>query len=156
MKAAFEGGVSFVNKRYANIEEEGGEILYLDFTNLYGFSQCQKLPTSEYRWLTKQEILNLDLALIDEDGDFGYGLEVDLEYPEELHELHNDLPMAPENICIFYEDLSPYSKACLQATCPTNPLRYKSQKLCGTFQTKEKYFTHIKNLKYYLKSGLKI
>ena len=155
-ESSIRGGVSFVNKRYSNVEEEGGEILYLDFTNLYGFSQCQKLPTSEYTWLNEEEISNMDLSLIDEDGSFGYGLEVDLEYPIELHKAHNDLPLAPENINIFYDDLSPYSKECLKMTCQTNPLRYKSQKLCGTFKTKEKYFTHIKNLKYYLKLGLKL
>ena len=155
-ESSIRGGVSFVNKRYANIESEGGEILYLDFTNLYGYAQCQKLPMSGYEWLTEKEITNFDLSQIDEDGEIGYGLEVDLEYPAELYELHNDLPLAPENINIFYDDLSPYSKACLQATCQTNPLRYKSQKLCGTFQSKEKYFTHIKNLKYYAKLGLNV
>ena len=31
---------------------------------------------------------------IDADGDIGYMLEVDLEYPKELHDKHNDHPIS--------------------------------------------------------------
>ena len=38
---------------------------------------------------------------INEKSDVGYNLEVDLEYPKELHELHNDYPLAPEKTCCY-------------------------------------------------------
>ena len=49
-----------------------------------------KLPTHGFKWMNKYE-LNIweKIPCI---------LEVDLEYPEELHGLHNDYPLAPERI----------------------------------------------------------
>ena len=40
----------------------------------------------------------------------GFFLEVDLEYPDELHELHNDFPLAPEKLAVFSDMLSKHSK----------------------------------------------
>ena len=36
--------------------------------------------------------------MISENSLDGHILEVDPEYPDELHELHNDYPLAPENL----------------------------------------------------------
>ena len=148
------GGVSYVNVRSVNTAEDGGELMYLDFTNLYGYAQKQKLPCRNYRWLTSDEVANFDVMAVEDNGDLGYGLEVDLHYPEHLHKLHNDLPLAPEKMDIFYNDLSEYSKECLDNIYKGNPKRYHAQKLAGTFRDKKNYFTHIKNLKYYLDQGL--
>ena len=43
-------------------------------------------------------------------SDRGYILEVDLEYPDELHELHNDYPLAPEKLAVSSDMLSKYCK----------------------------------------------
>ena len=54
----------------------------------------EKLPTSGFKWidpLTEDFIMNYD-----DDSNVGYTLEVDLHYPKELHNLHNDYPLAPE------------------------------------------------------------
>ena len=150
------GGVSYVNVRSVDTQKEGGHLMYLDFTNLYGYAQQQKLPIRNYEWLTPEEIESFDIMAVDGDSELGYGLEVDLEYPEHLHYLHNDLPLAPETTNIFYNDLSTYSKECLKVSHKGNPLRYKSQKLCGNFKDKTRYFTHIKNLKFYIQHGLKV
>lgn len=61
-------------------------------------------------------------------------LEVDLEYPKELHELHKDYPLAPE----------PYQIINTQV------------KLCQTLHDKHHYVVHYKNLKYYLSKRLKL
>ena len=75
-------------------------IMYLDANNLYGWAMCQYLPTGGFRWLKEQQIegLNLKDSIQDSIQDKGLIFEVDLEYPEELHDLHNDYPLAPEKI----------------------------------------------------------
>ena len=47
---------------------------------------------------------------INDNSSIGYFLKVDLEYPEELHELHNDFPLAPEKIAVSSGMLSKYCK----------------------------------------------
>ena len=56
------------------------------------------LPYSEFQWLNQKEIDKICLNTIGENSSIGYILEVDLEYPYELFELHNDYPLAPEKL----------------------------------------------------------
>ena len=63
-------------------------IMYLDANNLYGWSMIQFLPKGGFKWLTEKQINNLNLAKYEEDSKKGLILEVDLEYPEELHDLY--------------------------------------------------------------------
>ena len=68
-------------------------INYLDANNLYRLSMIQKLAYRNLEWddkMTEEDIINYDT------GRTGYILEVDLEYPKELHDLHNDYPLAPD------------------------------------------------------------
>ena len=67
-------------------------VSYLDANNLYGYAMNQPLPTGNFRFLTKDQIDNLDILSIPDDHPMGYILDVDLEYPDSLHELHNDYP----------------------------------------------------------------
>ena len=53
----------------------------------------QDLPYGGFKWLSNGEINKLDLNSISENSPIGYILEVDLEYPKELHDLHNDYPL---------------------------------------------------------------
>ena len=48
----------------------------------------------------------MDVNLTSENNPHGYILEVDLEYPDQLHELHNDYPLAPEELEISNDILS--------------------------------------------------
>ena len=94
------GGVSSVmGDRYVK-SDENKKILYMDATNLYGYSMPQMLPYDEiemwhghpdkyWKWL--EEILNTA-----DDSDFGYFLEVDLKYPDNIKKTKN-FPFCPEN-----------------------------------------------------------
>ena len=64
--------------------------------NLYGWAMNKYLPHCGFEWL--ENIDNFDIMSINDKNPIGYFLEVDLEYPEELHELHNDFPLAPEKL----------------------------------------------------------
>ena len=65
---------------------------------LYGGFKCLK------------NVEGFDVNSISEKSETGYFLKVDLEYPDELHELHNDFPLAAEKLAISYDMLSDYCK----------------------------------------------
>lgn len=100
-------------------------ITYLDANNLYGWAMSKPLPTHGFKWMTEKE-----LACWEE---YSCILEVDLEYPEHLHDLHNDYPLAPESMNINGID-----------------------KLVPNLNNKRKYVVHYENLKQYLSLGLKL
>ena len=72
------------------------------------FTLTQYLPYGGFKWMTEKEISDFDLNLVRENDVNGYILEVDLEYPSELHNLHNDYPLAPETLKVNSNMLSGY------------------------------------------------
>ena len=82
---------------------------YDDANNLYGctWAMSQKLPVRNFKWATTAWDADRISALAD-DGEHGAFLEVDLEYPKEIHDLHNDYPLCPERMSIPKEWLSDY------------------------------------------------
>ncbi|XP_071055512.1 uncharacterized protein [Onthophagus taurus] len=143
-KKGIRGGLCMCVKRSAiannkflddfNPEKPSSYILYLDAINLYGYAMSCKLPTGGFRWLSNQEIADIDVECLD-DEHLGYVFEVDLEYPERLHNQHDDLPFCPENI------IAPGSK---------------HPKLIANLQNKSKYIIHYVNLRECVKKGLKL
>ena len=77
-------------------------MLYLDATNLHGWSMIQYLPTPNYKWENPDKFNRIAIMTLDDCDNKGYIFEVDVEYPEELHDLHNDYPSAPEPFRIKY------------------------------------------------------
>ena len=96
------GGVSMTSKRHAkannkymkdfNSKEKSKCIQYLDANNLYGWAMSQPLPVSDFKWMKEKDLDNWK--------EFPCILEVDLEYPKELHDIHNDYPLVPERITV--------------------------------------------------------
>ena len=82
-------------------------ISYLDMNNLYGWAMSGYLPYGGFKYL--KSVDNFEVTSVSENNPIGYILEVDLEYPDELHVLHNDYPLAPEKLAIPY-DMSDYCK----------------------------------------------
>ena len=83
-------------------------ISHLDTNNLYGWVMSKYLPYEGFRWL--KNVDKLDVMSISEKCLIGYLLEVDFEYPDKLHELHNYYPLAPEKPAVSSDFLSKYCK----------------------------------------------
>ena len=103
--------------------EETKFISYLDANNLYGWAMSKHLSISGFKWMTDNEL--------DDWKHMSCFLEVDLEYPEDLHDLHNDYPFAPERMKIR-----------------------NVEKLILNLNNKTNYVVHYENLKLYESLGL--
>ncbi|XP_033753110.1 uncharacterized protein LOC117336607 [Pecten maximus] len=166
------GGISMISHRFAeannpyvpgyNPMKPTEYITYLDANNLYGWAMSQYLPTHDFVWLTDSEKDMLDITIVTDDANRGYILEVDLEYPTELHDLHNEYPLAPERVTVEKDELSDYSKTLFRelAQCgnPHDCLDHynSAQKLVPNLRNKVKYVVHYRNLKQYLSLGMKL
>lgn len=154
------GGVSMIAHRYAkannpNLSDYDKEkvksfITYLDANNLYGWAMSEALPFDGFEWVESE---SFSLSTMCSDSETGYFVEVDLEYPEELHDLHSDLPVAPENIIVQDGQLSNWQtahKEKLDIGKSTVP------KLIPNLNTKKNYVVHSRNLQCYIDLGLKV
>ena len=112
------GGISYIAKGYTKANNKYMKdhdpkklskfITYLNTDNLYGCAMNGYHHYGGLKWLKKVD--NFDVNLICEKCTIGYILEVDLEYPDEVHVLHSDYPLAPEKLAIPYEMLPDYCK----------------------------------------------
>ena len=157
------GGISYIAKRYSKANnkymicydssKESKYITYLDANNLYGWVMSQYLPYSGFKWLNQKEISDFCLNAISENSSIGYIIEVDLQYPSELHDLHNDYPLAPEKLEISQNMLS---KLCL-STANKNGIKIGGvNKLVPNLDNKSEYVVHYRNLQLYLSLELKL
>ena len=163
IEKGMRGGTSYIANRYGKANnkymrnydpnEPSKYIMYLDANNLYGWAMSQHLPTGGFKWMTQNQINKLDLDKYKEDSEKGLILEVDLEYPDNLHVLHNDYPLAPEKVKVTEDMLSDYSKNIADEFKMSTGL---VQKLIPTLGKKEKYVLHYRNLQIYMKLGLKL
>ena len=157
------GGVSYIANRYAKANNEymkdydkrrhNKHIMYLDANNLYGYAMSQALPTGNFRWLNDEEIDEINLDEFKEDNTKGLILEVDLEYPKELHDHHNDYPLAPEKMKVTNNMLSNYCKDIAEKY---NISIGQVHKLIPNLQNKTKYVIHYRNLQLYVSLGLRL
>lgn len=143
VERGIRGGISQCSKRHAKAnnrymsnydpELESNFLIYLDANNLYGWSMLQHLPVGDYKWC-HQEFTAADIMSLRDDSCVGYIFEVDLEYPESLHDLHSDYPFCAENKSV------PYTK--------------NEKKLLLTLDDKKEYVLHYRMLKIALQNGL--
>ena len=136
VEEGIRGGVSMISNRYGksnnkymgnkfNPSEPSKYITYLDANNLYGWAMSKPLPTHGLKWMKVNELKTWEKHPCI--------LEVDLEYPKSLHDLHSDYPLAPKRIEVN-----------------------KVDKLIPNLWNKKKYVVHYENLKQYLSLGLKL
>ncbi|XP_072399127.1 uncharacterized protein [Diabrotica undecimpunctata] len=145
---AKRGGVSQCSNRYAeannkymgdkyNPGKETSYTMYFDVNNLYGSAMSYFLPYGGFEWIPLNDIYNYNILNCPNDSEYGYMLEVDLEYPKELFNSHKDLTLSPEHI-----------------TPPTSNSTIK--KLLTTLYDKKKYVIHYMYLKQVISLGLKL
>ena len=129
--------------------------------NLYGGSQAEALPISDFRWDPNPEKF-MDPNFIEKltpDDPVGYWLECDIDFGKELHDKRafNCYPPLPETKVITYKMLSPKAKKLLiDKIGKTAAKNYKSKKLISTLQNKRKYKVHYLNLQQAMKFGCKL
>ncbi|XP_078350639.1 uncharacterized protein LOC144635401 [Oculina patagonica] len=163
IEKGMRGGISYIAHRYGKANNKymkkydekapSKYIMYLDANNLYGYAMSQYLPTGCFRWLTQKQIDETNLAKYKEDSKKGLILEVDLEYPKELHNHHNDYPLGAEKVKVTKDMLSDYCKNIAKKYNISSGLVHK---LIPTLNNKEKYVLHYRNLQLYLDLGLKL
>ena len=163
IEKGMRGGVSYIANRYGKANNKymkeydekapSKYIMYLDANNLYGWAMSQYLPTGGFRWMTEKQTNNIDLAKYNDNSKKGLILEVDLEYPKELHYLHNDYPIGPEKVKVTKDMLSIY---CQKIANKCNISTGLVRKLIPTLENKQKYVLHYRNLQLYTDLGLKV
>ena len=119
--------------------------------NLYGWAMSGYLSYGGFKWL--KNVDGFDVNSISEKSPIGYFLEVDLEYSDELHELHNDYPLAPEKLAVSYDMLSNYCKKI------ADEYEIKAgdvKKLIPNLGNKTNNVLHYRNLQLYLSLGMKL
>ena len=89
-----------------------------------------------------KNIDKFDVMSINDKSPIGYFLEVDLEYPDELHELHNYFPLAPEQFAVS-NDMPSTDK-------------YEIKVGDVNLGNKTNYVVHYRNLQLYLSLGMKL
>jgi len=154
MEKGLQGGVCMVSKRFAKANnpqrleydstKPNSWIMYLDANNLYGWAMKQLLPVGGFQWVNpeRDEVLTTP-----DDAPEGYVLQVDLDYPEYLHDAHSDYPLAPEAITVPKQWLSDYQRGGKFTEC---------MKLIPNLRKKERYVIHYRNLKLYQSLGMQV
>ena len=163
IEKGLRGGVSYIANRYGKANNKymkeydkkapSKYIMYLDANNLYGWAMSQALPTGDFKWLSQKQIEKINLGKYTDDSKKGLILEVDLEYPTELQNSHNDYSLGPEKVKVTNEMLSDYCKKIQKKFNISSGLVHK---LIPTLNDKQKYVLHYKNLQSYLNLGLKL
>ena len=141
VEKGIRGGNSNVFKRFAtannkfmkNFDEKQTSrfLVYLDANNLYGWAMSQPLPVGKFAWMSEEELKNWK-NFVETEGR-GCILEVDLIYPEELHDSHNDFPLAPEILMLG-----------------------SVEKLTQNLRNKKGMVLHGRNLELFLSLGMKL
>ena len=160
IEKGMRGGISVVSKRHARAnnpavegydsEKPNSHILYLDANNLYRWAMSQPLPTGGFRWVEDCDGLAGTIKDQPADGPEGFILEVDLEYPRELHDEHNAYPLAPERIVVQKDWMSEYQHGLLGVASA------EVEKLVPNLRDKNHYVLHYRNLQLYLELGMKL
>ena len=126
---------------------------------------CQYLPSGEFQIIPLQEVDISEILATPVDADYGYFLEVDLSYPESLHDYFDEFPPGPEKKAP--SNLSPFQREMLAEDIRTQQPKLSpeavekkvnakktSPKLIASLETKKKHICHYRLLQKYLELGM--
>lgn len=122
-----------------------------DANNLYGNALSHPLPQQNFKWLedagTRRRLIDM-LPHMRVNGSRGFVAEVDLEIPQHLHDLLDDLPLAPEKGKVGADQFTPYMDELL------GDHRYvPTEKLLLSHLPKKNYVIHCALLQFYMRMG---
>ena len=156
------GGISMISNRYSKANNQYMEdydpsqedkfIKYLDMNSLYATAMTDSLPLNTYSW--DKNPGSVDVMSIDDHADMGCFLEVDIDYPDNLHDEHNDYPFLPERMTP--DNISAYTrKLRAKKTGRKSDSEFKAcEKLIPHLGARRNYVLHYRNLKQALQNGL--
>ena len=101
------------------------------------------LPIGDFTFFAEDEVASFDLDATTKSNNYGCILEVDLKYPEHIHDFHSDYPLAAEKLRITNEMLSAYSSFLISK-------HMTSEKLSPNLYDKTNYVVHYENHRLYL------
>ena len=163
IESGIRGGLSYVSQRHAKANIPGmsdyrkleptSYLAYWDCNSLYATCQTYSLPVGDFRFLSYEEVSTFDVNSVTVDSPTGYILEVDLRYPERLHDRHNAYPLAPEHLKIEEDMISPTLQRILNET---DTRHMPTTKLISNLRDKEHYVTQYRCLQFYLAHGLEL
>ena len=142
------GPSACLGNRYVKRGER--KIVYEDMTNLYGWSMSQYLPTGDFREIKVTRSSLKTILRTPNNYEHGFLIECDIEYPSNIHEKIKHFPFLPEKKTVKLEDVSPYMTI-------NKREKYKpTEKLIVDQTNKQGYFLHYRDLKFYIRHGIKI
>ena len=121
-------------------------LTYLDSNNLCAGAMSEDLPIGDFTFLPEDEIASFDLDSTTKSDDYGFILEVDIKYPEHLHDSHSDYPLAAEKLKITKEMLSAYA-----SSLTSNHVT--SEKLSPNLFDKTNYVLHYETFDFISSTG---
>ena len=144
VEEGIRGGICHAIQHYAHAnnkymkdndrKKKSSYIQHLDTNNLYGKAMTEKLPVRGFRWMEDISKMDEDFVKVyNKNDNKGYILDVDVDYPSKLQNLHSDLPFLPERMVIN-----------------------NTKKLVCNINDKKTYIVHINVLKQALDHGLKL
>ena len=162
IEKGLRGGVSIIthrkgiaNNKYMKSYDENAAtkyVAYHDANNLYGWAMSQAMPYDSFKLVDPKDFILREYSELSKNElSKGYILQVDLDYPKELHDLHNEYPYCPEQVLVEHDLLSDYSKGIAEKHGIKNG---KYRKLIPTLGKKENYVIHERNLRQAIDAGL--
>jgi len=162
---SIKAGLSFSNYQYAHansdrigiyngVDGERNHIVDIDLNGAYAAGAAMNLAEGEYNWLSEEELQNVDILSLPDEGDYGYLFEVTMHCPDDLMDFHNPLPPAVCRRKITYEQLSPYQQSLYDKMNSSSD--FMDERLILDLFEKKNYVTYHKLLKLFMRQGIKV
>jgi hypothetical protein len=159
MEQGIRGGISVISHRHAEANnkymksfdktKDSNYLMYLDANNLYGYAMKGYLPIGNHKWENPEEWNEGKILSIKSNANKGAIFEVDIDYPENIHDAHSDYPFLVEKRMMKFNELSETQQSMIQEKDFVD-----SEKLIPNLNDKKKYIVHYRTLQQAMINGL--